>query len=194
MKHIFINDLILELLPGEWGAKNAPPPSCLLLLSSTMGITPILDVNSQLILPVYFLIFKGCCISLWHFFNDLNWDVLVTTPPSSIMLSKTPYFLLDFLLMITVSHLKGGLTFPNILPLTFFTSGKVNYKTACTIYFLLNLVSSASVCACKPAPLFDYWAGNLASVTFTAARVFIMGFCCIFLSYLIYIFRTNYKW
>ena len=26
MKNIFIHHLILELLPGGWGAKNAPPP------------------------------------------------------------------------------------------------------------------------------------------------------------------------
>ena len=140
MKNIFIHDLILELLPGGWGGKNTPPPSWLFFLSSTVCITPILDVTPQLILPVYFLIFKGSCVSLWHFFNDLNWDVLVTTPPSSIMLSKTPYFLLDFLLMITVSHLKGGLTFPNILPLTFFTSGKVNYKTAVDLNYKTLLI------------------------------------------------------
>ena len=148
-----------------------------------MGIAPILDVASQLILPVYFLIFKGSCITLWHLLNDLDGNILIATPPSSIMMSQTPCFLFDFLLMVTVSHLKGGLTFPNILPLAFFTGGKVNYKTACTIYFLPNPVSSACICAFKTVPLFDYWAGNLASITFSAARVFIMGFSCIFLSY-----------
>ena len=148
-----------------------------------MGIAPILDVASQLILPVYFLIFKGSCITLWHLLNNLDGNILIATPPSSIMLSKTPYFLFDFLLVVTVSHLKGGLTFSNILPLAFFTGGKVNYKAACTIYFLPDFVSSACICACKTAPLFDYWAGNLASVTFNAARVFIMGFCCLLFSY-----------
>ena len=174
MKNIFIHHLILELLPGGWGAKNTTPPSWLFFLSSTMGIIPILDVASQRILPVYFLIFKGSCITLWHLLNDLDGNILIATPPSSIMMSQTPCFLFDFLLMVTVSHLKGGLTFPNILPLAFFTGGKVNYKTACTIYFLPNPVSSACICAFKTVPLFDYWAGNLASVTFSAARVFII--------------------
>ena len=137
-----------------WGDNLPPPPlSCLLFLPPAMGITPILNITSQLILPVYFLIFQGFCVPLWHLLNNLYGDILISTTPSTIMLAQTPNFFLYLLLVITMSHFKGGLALPHILPPTSTTGSKVDNKTACTIYSLLDFVGSPSVGALKSVPL-----------------------------------------
>ena len=72
-----------------------------------------------------------------------------------------PYLFLHLVLVVTVPHFKWGLTFPNILALTLFASGKVNYKTTCTVQFLLHLVGFPSVSACEVSPSLRMGQGTL---------------------------------
>ena len=52
---------------------------------------------------------------------------------SPIMVTQTPNFIFNFLFVVAMSFLEGGLTFPHILPPTLFTRNKINDKTTITV-------------------------------------------------------------
>ena len=148
-----------------------------------MGIPPILNIASQLVLPINFLGFKGFCVPILYLFYNLYCKVLVAAPIPTIVLPQAPNFLLNFLLMITVSLFEGGLALTHILTPTSTTGSKVDYETASAIHLLLDLVSSACIGAGKCDPLLDNWAGNPALGTFLTSRVFFNGFWGFLLSH-----------
>ena len=108
---------------------------------------------------------------------------MVATPISPIVLAQTPNFFLNFLFMIAVSFLEGGLTFANILTPTSTTSSKVDHKTASTVQILSDLISSARIGTFEGDPLLDNGTGNPAFSAFSAPRVFLTGFGGFLLSY-----------
>ena len=84
-----------------------------------MGVPPVLNITSELILPVQLTICQGLVVATLHLIYDLHRHILIgTTPLPPIMVAQSTIFFLDFLLMSTVpqSELTGGL--PHILTLT----------------------------------------------------------------------------
>ena len=131
-----------------------------------MGISPILDINSKLILPVYLLFCQALVVTNFHSFNQLDRDILVPTALPPIMVPQPPYFLLDLLLMIAMSELEGGGALPHILPPAVLTGSKINDKGGVTIHFLSDGVCFSGVSALEFPPFLQNWAGNPALATF----------------------------
>ena len=87
--------------------------------SSAVGVTPILNITSELILPVYFCLCQGSHISSLYLINDLNTDVLIATTPPPIMLPQAPIFPLHLLFVVAVSFLNVVCDFPMYCTLHF---------------------------------------------------------------------------
>ena len=142
----------------------------LLLLPPTMCIPSILNITSQLVLPISLLLFKSPCVPLLHLIYNLDGYVIVATSRPPIVLAQPTYLFFNLLFMVTVPHLKGGLALTHILALTLLTSGKINHETAGAVQFLFYLVGFSSVSACEHPPLHKNGAGNPASSTLETTR------------------------
>ena len=86
------------------------------------------------------------------------------------MLSKAPKLLLDLLLVVTVTLLKGCHRFPHILPLTSSAGCQVQDKGAVTGHMLLDVVLLLCVAAHELVGLFRYGTGDSATVALKTYR------------------------
>ena len=105
----------------------------LFLLPPAVCIPPVLNVTSQLVLPISLLFLKGPGIPLLHLVYYLDGYVTVSTSRAPIVLAQPSYFFLYFLFMVTMPLLECSLALAHILALTLLTSGKINHKTAGTV-------------------------------------------------------------
>ena len=63
-----------------------------------MGIPPIFNIASQLVLPIGFPLGQTSVVPLLHLVNYLEGYVTIPTPPSTpIMGPQSPYLILDLL-------------------------------------------------------------------------------------------------
>ena len=105
------------------------------LFSVTVGMTPILYIAAQLILPKDLFICQSKMVPLIYLVNDLNCKIFISTAPiSSIVMPQPPILLFYLLLVVGMSFL------PHILPLTLFASCEVNHKTTITIQLLFDRI------------------------------------------------------
>ena len=156
-------------LCGHWG-----PVSFfgIFFLPVTMCMPPILNIATELVLPVHFLCCKGLIISNLYLLNELYGYTRVPTPLSPIMVAQPTITPLDFLLMVTVSLFEWGGTFSNILSLTFLACPKVNNIRTVTVQSLSDRIGSLCVSASKFPPLLHNRTGNPALPTFVTPWFF----------------------
>ena len=94
----------------------------------TMGMTPILDIAAQLVLPENFSVCQGNSVPLFHLVYNLHWKTNIATAPlTPIMVAKPPIISLNLLFVVWMPILKGGGTLPHILSPALFACGKVDY-------------------------------------------------------------------
>ena len=147
-------------LTGCGGGGILIPPflGLLFFFSKTVGMPTILDIATKLVLPKNLPFTQCLLVPHFYSFYQLYGHILIPTSIPSIVVSQAPYQVFDLSLMVAVSFLKGGSTFPHILPPTLLTGCKVNEKRGITNHFLSDGVRFPCVCALECPPLPQNWA------------------------------------
>ena len=96
---------------------------------STMGIPPIFNIASQLVLPIGFPLSQTIMVPLLYLVNYLEGYVLIPTSPiTPIMAPQSPNLIFDLLFVSGMPLFECVACFPHILPSTPPASSQINHK------------------------------------------------------------------